>query len=76
MMSGECDICGEHCLECICPFKTNPESFSWRQENGIQEFLDGLKPLRSSLVSGRPDYPEDSHRDKAYSQSNCLQDPL
>ena len=35
-MSGECDKCGEHCLDCKCYVTDMPKPLSRRHENGLQ----------------------------------------
>ena len=32
-MSGECDKCGEHCLDCICTLIDKLQPFCRRQQN-------------------------------------------
>lgn len=35
-MSGECETCGEHCLDCICYLTLKRRTFSRCQENALQ----------------------------------------
>lgn len=55
-MSGECDKCGEHALECTC------ESLSRRQENDLKPLVDcenplaELPPVKWINVNGREEH--------------------
>jgi hypothetical protein len=48
-MSGECEICGEHCLNCICTKeRTKPilDDFWICKECGFHNFIIFLKCLK------------------------------
>lgn len=53
-MSGECDKCGEHCVDCKCKLTYNPEPLCRGQQNGqedIQECpLSRFKKINPKIV--------------------------
>lgn len=58
-MSGECESCGNHTLECICLSQYALKPLSRRQENGLN---DGIDPpveqiaIRYIDVNGREEH--------------------
>lgn len=51
-MSGECDKCGEHCLDCKCSLTDKLQPFCRRQQNGSQRVVSNLNPKVIPLSDG------------------------
>jgi hypothetical protein len=51
-MSGECDNCSEHCLDCNCTLTDKLQPLSRRQENGLQPRVKELNPKMITLDDG------------------------
>lgn len=51
-MSGECDKCGEHCLDCKCSLVDKLQTFSRLKENGQQSSIRLLNPKVIPLFEG------------------------
>lgn len=48
-MSGECDKCGEHCLDCKCPITDKSESCYRRQKNDQQPSVKDITTSTNHL---------------------------
>lgn len=67
-MSGECDVCGEHCMDCCCNLGRKRRAMCYALERMAQYVRTLDNDSLQNLLSGRPVFTQEMLEDWAFQE--------